>query len=133
MIQEIKELLQDLIAPQLESIKGDIRALDAKFDARLVSLDTKFDTRFASLDTKIDSYRRELLSEIHRVEQTVDVRLASMDGKLALVDDKLALVDGKLALMDNRLVLMDERFTLSDEKMDAFRRELLVEIKASLN
>ena len=42
-------------------------------------------------------------------------------------------VDGKLALMDNRLGLMDERFTLSDEKMDSFRRELLVEIKASLN
>jgi len=35
MIEQIKELFQNFIAPQLEGIKGDIRALDARFDARL--------------------------------------------------------------------------------------------------
>ena len=33
MIQEIKELFQDIIAPQLEALKGDIRALDARIGA----------------------------------------------------------------------------------------------------
>ena len=47
MIEEIKELFQSFIAPQLVGIKGDIRALDSK----------------------LESYRRELLSEIRRVEQ----------------------------------------------------------------
>jgi hypothetical protein len=32
MIEEIKELLQSFLAPQLEAIRGDIRALDAKVD-----------------------------------------------------------------------------------------------------
>lgn len=84
MLDEIKELFQSFIAPQLEGIKGDIRALDAKLDAKI-----------GALDTKIESYRRELLAEIHRVErvlstdfvrleQKVDLRLASMDEKLDL-------------------------------------------------
>jgi hypothetical protein len=32
VIEQIPELFQTLIAPQLDGIKGDIRALDAKFD-----------------------------------------------------------------------------------------------------
>ena len=46
MIDEIKELLQSFLAPQLEGIRGDIRALDAKLDA------------------KMDLFRREMLAEI---------------------------------------------------------------------
>ena len=33
MIEEIKELFQSFIAPELEGIKGDLRAIDAKLDA----------------------------------------------------------------------------------------------------
>jgi uncharacterized protein YqgV (UPF0045/DUF77 family) len=82
MLEDIKELFQAFIAPQLEGIKGDIRALDVKLDAKI-----------SALDTKIESYRRELIAEIRRVEETlstdfvrleqkVDLRLASMDEKL---------------------------------------------------
>ena len=34
VIEQIRELFKTLIAPQLEGIKGAIRALDAKFDAK---------------------------------------------------------------------------------------------------
>jgi len=71
MIEEIRELFQNFIAPQLEGIRGDIRALDAR----------------------ADSYRRELLAEIRRVEEVlstdfvrieekVDLRLAAMNEKI---------------------------------------------------
>jgi hypothetical protein len=80
MIEDIKELFQAFIAPQLEGIKGDIRAID---------------TKIGTLDRTMESYRRELLAEIHRVERTlstdfarleqkVDLRLLSMDEKLVL-------------------------------------------------
>jgi hypothetical protein len=49
-------MLQSFIAPQLEGIRGDIRSLDTKIDA---------------IDTKVESFRRELLSEVHRVEATI--------------------------------------------------------------
>jgi hypothetical protein len=65
MIEEIKELFQSFIAPAIEGVRGDVRALDAKIDA----LDMKFEAKIDALDMKAESYRRELLSEIHRVEQ----------------------------------------------------------------
>jgi hypothetical protein len=74
MIDEIKEMLQSFIAPQLEGIRGDIRALDTKIDARLEAVDAKFIAVMAkidTIDTKVESFRRELLSEVHRVEATM--------------------------------------------------------------
>ncbi len=55
MIEQIRELFQTLIAPQLEGIKGDIRALDAKFDAKFETVRIKID----GVDSKVESYRRE--------------------------------------------------------------------------
>jgi hypothetical protein len=55
-IEEIKELFQNFIAPQLEGIRGDIRALSS-------------DIRGA--DVKVESYRRALLAEIWRVEEVL--------------------------------------------------------------
>ena len=87
MIEEIRELFQNLIAPQFEGIKGDIRALDAKVSA---------------LDTRMESFRRELLSEIRsvdevlsadfvRLEEKVDLRLANVDTRLTAMNEKLDL------------------------------------------
>ena len=78
MIEEIKELFQNLIAPQLEGIKGDIRALDVKMDAKFETVDAKIATVLAkveSVDSKVESFRRELLSEIRRVEEKFELRL----------------------------------------------------------
>ena len=51
MIEQIKELFQNFIAPQLEGIKGDIRALDAKFDAKFETVDAKLGIVGATLGT----------------------------------------------------------------------------------
>ena len=45
MIEEIKELFQSFIAPAIEGVKGDIRAVDAKISG--------LDTKIGALDTWI--------------------------------------------------------------------------------
>jgi hypothetical protein len=92
MIEEIRELFQSLIAPQLEGIRGDIRALDA---------------RVAALDTKMESFRRELLSEIRRVDEVLSADFVRMEEKV-----------------DLRLANVDTRLTAMNEKIDLYRREL---------
>jgi hypothetical protein len=93
MIEEIRELFQHFIAPQLEGIKGDIRALD----------------------TKVESFRRELLAEVRRVEDIlstdfvrledkVDLRLANIDLRLANIDTKLAAINEKLEVHRRELL-----------------------------
>jgi len=78
MIEEIRELFQNFIAPQLEGIRGDIRATNMK----------------------VEGIRRELLAEIRRVEevlstdfvrleQKVDLRLANIDSRFVSKNEKL--------------------------------------------
>ena len=117
MLEDIKELFQAFIAPQLEGIKGDIRALDTKItaldtkiDAKIDSLDTKID----SLDTKVESYRRELLAEMRGMDQMIQRVEKTLSTDFARLEQK---VDLRLGSMD--------------EKLDLFRREMLAEIKAA--
>ena len=111
MIEEIRELFQNFIAPQLESIKGEIKGLDSKIgalDSKIVNLDKK-------IDWMIDSLRRELLAEIRRVEEVLSTDFVRLEEK---VDLRLANVDTKLEVMN--------------EKLELHRRELLAEIRAAL-
>ena len=111
MIEQIRELFQTLIAPQLEGIKGDIRALDAKFDAKFKTVEAEFETvriKIEGVDSKVESYRRELLAEIRRVEEVLSADFVRLEEK----------VDLRLGSMN--------------EKLELHRRELLAEIKAAL-
>jgi archaellum component FlaC len=118
VIEQIKELFQNFIAPQLEGIKGDIRALDAKFEAKFGTVDAKLGTfeaklqtveaKIDGLDSKVESYRRELLAEVRRVEEVLSTDFVRLEDK----------VDLRLGSMN--------------EKLELHRRELLAEIKAAL-
>lgn len=67
MIEEIRDLLQSLIVPQLEGI-------NSKFDV------VKADIR--TVETKVDSFRNELLAELHRVEGVLSTDLVRLEQKM---------------------------------------------------
>ena len=54
---QVKAAFQDIIAPELHAVRGDIRVLDQ---------------RIVGLDQKIDSLRHELVSEIRRLDARID-------------------------------------------------------------
>ena len=83
---QIKTAFQDIIAPELHALRGDIRVLDQK----IVGLDQKIDGVDARLTIKIDglraemgSLRSELIAEIRRV----DTRIGGLDRELRTAID----------------------------------------------
>jgi polyhydroxyalkanoate synthesis regulator phasin len=95
--EQIKTAFQDLVAPAIHELRGDIRvldervsALDAKLELKVATLDTKFTERIDALDAKFDhkitmieikvdsfraeavSMKNELVSEIRRVDTRID-------------------------------------------------------------
>jgi hypothetical protein len=76
---QIKAALQDLIAPELQAIRADIRRLDQKIDDGDARLTIKID----SLQAQMGSMKNELVSEIRRV----DVRLDGMERELRVAID----------------------------------------------
>jgi hypothetical protein len=83
---QIKKAFQDLIAPELHAIRGDIRVLDQKIDGVDARLGTKIDalkekiedvdvrltTKIDALRTETISRKGELLAEIRRLDARID-------------------------------------------------------------
>jgi hypothetical protein len=108
---QIKRAFQDLVAPELHALRGDIRVLDQKIagvDARFDSLDQRFDgldqkidavdarlsIRIDALRTETVSMKGELLAEIRRL----DTRMDGMDRELRTAID----VRERLAALEAR-------------------------------
>jgi len=74
-----QEAFQDIIAPELHALRGDIRLLDQKIDG--------VDGR---LSVKIEALRTELVAEIRRVDTRidgVDVRIEGLDHQIRTAID----------------------------------------------
>jgi hypothetical protein len=67
---QIKRAFQDLVAPEIHSLRGDIRVIDE---------------RLIALDQKMTSMKSELLSEIRRV----DTRIDGVDSRIDGLDQQL--------------------------------------------
>jgi prefoldin subunit 5 len=78
---QMKKALQDIIAPELQAIRGDIRVLDQKID----NLDARLTVRIDALGAQIASHRAELLAEIRRVDSRID----SVEHRIDSVDRQL--------------------------------------------
>jgi len=79
---QIKKAFQDIVAPELHALRGDLRVLDQKMgglDQKIGGLDQKIDWADARLSIKIDARRTEtvslkgeLIAEIRRLDTRID-------------------------------------------------------------
>src|SRR5213594_2815940 len=107
---QIKKAFQDVIAPELHAVRGDIQKLGQKIDSldqrlsqKIDSLDQKIDGVDARLTVKIDGLRTEtvslkgeLIAEIRRL----DARIDGMDRELRTAIDireRLAALEARRA------------------------------------
>ena len=68
---QMKKAFQDLIAPELHTIRGDIRVLDQKIEGVYQKIDG-VDQKIGSLRTEMVSLKGELLAEIRRLDARID-------------------------------------------------------------
>jgi hypothetical protein len=71
VVQSVRQLLQDFIAPELREINSDVKRLDSKIDSET-----------SRLEDKIDSRSHELSTDIKRVESKMDSGFAQLRSML---------------------------------------------------
>ena len=94
---QMKKAFQDLIAPEIHALRGDIRVVNERvvaLDQKIVALDQKVVYLDEKLTAKIDSLRNEMHSELRRVDNRID----SMDRDLRLAID----IRERLAVLEAR-------------------------------
>lgn len=85
MYDAVRQVFQDIIAPQIEGLKGEIMALHTKVDTlkkrmeeRLGSLEKRMEEGFAAVRTEI-GYTNRRLDEALEIRE----RLAALEAKVA--------------------------------------------------
>ena len=72
---QIKTAFQDIIAPELHALRGDIRLLDQKIagmSEKIDGVDSRLTVKIESLRTEVVSLKAELLAEIRRLDARID-------------------------------------------------------------
>jgi hypothetical protein len=87
---QIKKAFQDIIAPEIHELRGEIRRVDQKIDGvddrlgvKIDALDNKIDNMDVRLTVKIDALRTEVVAELRRVDNRID----SLDRELRTAID----------------------------------------------
>jgi hypothetical protein len=94
---QVKKAFQDVIAPELHAMRGDIRVLDQKIaglDQKIDGVDARLTVKLDALRTETISLKAELLAEIRRL----DTRIDSVDRELRTAID----VRERLAALEAR-------------------------------
>ena len=89
---QIKKAFQDVVAPELQALRGDFRVLDQKIDR----VDQRLSQKIDGLRSKTVSMKAELLAEIRRL----DTRMDGMDRELRTAIDireRLAALEARRA------------------------------------
>jgi polyhydroxyalkanoate synthesis regulator phasin len=109
---QIKTAFQDLVAPAIHELRGDIRVLDE----RITALDTKLETRITALDAKLDlkvgALDAKLTEKIGALDAKVTERIDALDAK---VTERIEALDAKL----------DHKISIVEVKLDSFRAETM--------
>ena len=80
VVQSVRQLLQDFIAPELRELKGDVGRLEGKMDSGLAELESRMDSGITQLETKLDSGLSQLESKMN--SGFAQVRSAIENGNL---------------------------------------------------
>jgi hypothetical protein len=72
VVQSVRQLLQDFIAPELRELKSDVKQVDSKIDLMTESLEGKIDSRTSKLEAKIDSETSQIRADFKRLEDKMD-------------------------------------------------------------
>ena len=82
VVQSVRQLFQDFIAPELRELKSDVKQVDDKIDAESSKLKAKIDSETKRLEDKIVSevgrLEDKVVSEVGRLEDKVDSGFAQM-------------------------------------------------------
>jgi vacuolar-type H+-ATPase subunit I/STV1 len=95
-----------LMLPRLNSIDGELKAMNAKIDSVEESLGARIDGFEKSLGTRIDSVEESLGARIDGFEKSVDSFRNEMRAELKVVNVKVDQIDQKLDI-DKRMLIME--------------------------
>jgi tetrahydromethanopterin S-methyltransferase subunit G len=83
VVEDVRQVLQDFIAPELRAVNTRLDAIESKFDTRFTAIDQRFDDMRTIMKTHFDS----LGKDVAQVKEMLDIdrRLTRLESKQSAV------------------------------------------------
>ncbi len=78
VVQSVRQLLQDFIAPELRELKSDVKQVDAKVDLETKNLKAQIDSETGQIRTNIKRLEDKMDSDFKRLEDKMDSGFSQM-------------------------------------------------------
>lgn len=78
VVQSVRQLLQDFIAPELRELKSDVKQVDAKIDSETGQLRADIQRLEGKVDSDIKRLEGKMDSDFKRLEDKMDSGFAQM-------------------------------------------------------
>src|SRR5215475_34287 len=113
--QNLKQAIQDVIAPEMQQLRGDIRALSAEIGAvrqELTWLQTFVNRQVEAIDSRFDALKRDIDRRFDAADFAVNQRFSAVDTRLDGIDKRIDALasDWRLSLdVHERLAALEAR------------------------
>ena len=113
MYDTVKQAIQDLIAPDLERIKGQLTGVDARISAFEKSVDARISALEKGVDARISAFEKGVDARISALEKRVDEGFRAVNDRLDTLRERVAETNKRLdeALdIRERLATLEAKF-----------------------
>ena len=113
--QNLKQPIQDVIAPETQQLRGDIRAVSAEIGAvrqELALFQTFVNRQFEAIDSRFDALKRDIDRRFDAADFVVNRRFSAVDTRLDGIDKRIDALasDWRLSLdVQERLAALEAR------------------------
>jgi chromosome segregation ATPase len=114
VVEDVRQVLQDFLAPELRALTGRIDSVDIKLtsldakvanlDAKVANLDTRIsgvEIRFSGLDARVSGLEKRMDTQFNEVEQRAALRQDILVGKFDYLE-KLLNLDYRMARLERQ-------------------------------
>jgi hypothetical protein len=91
VVEDVRQVIQDFLAPELRALTARIDALEVKMDSRFEAIEAKMEGRFGSSESKAESRFEAVNSRLAAIEERAALRhelilsqIESIRGQLSL-------------------------------------------------
>lgn len=86
--EKIPGWIKQVLMPELNEIKGELKAINTRID----SLESNLNIKFENVDIKIDSLRTEMNVRLDSIEKRIPVieKITALELKIADIEKRLA-------------------------------------------
>jgi hypothetical protein len=82
VVESVRQLLQDFLAPELRELRAEIKHLDTKVDSETNRLEAKIGLETNRLEDKIDAQSHQFRTDFKRLEDKMDAGFAQLRSML---------------------------------------------------